>query len=168
MNKDTIHYIQQYSSDSDFLFKSSLINKDFYSLNRRTKIIGSINKKRLLQVFYENEHENIYPEVDETDENTINTSNFDYLFEFLTSKTITECLQWYADTLLGHIPFQKYEMKHQYRMFRTLVFKYTSSNGLFSPVRIHHYPCKVHCIYRCRYLNYHQIKNNLTVKALIY
>ena len=77
MNKDTIHYIQQYSSDSDFLFKSSLVNKDFYSLNRRTKIIGSINKKRLLQVFYENEHENIYPEVDETDENTINTSNFD-------------------------------------------------------------------------------------------
>ena len=159
MNKDTIYYIQQYSSDSDFLFKLSLVNKEFYSYERRSKIINSLNKKKVLQVFSED---------DAINQNLINTSNFDYLFEFLTSKSITECLQWYANALLNFIPFHKYEMKHHYRMFKTRVSKYTSSNSLFSQVRIHHYPCKIHCIYRCRYLNYHQIKNNLSVKALIY
>ena len=168
MNKDTIYYIQQYSSDSDFLFKFSLINKDFYSYDRRNKIISSLNRNKILQVFSEDDHQNIYSEDNVNNENLVNTSNFDYLFEFLTSKTVTECLQWYANALLNFIPFHKYEIKHQYRMFKTRVYKYTSSNSLFSPVRIHHYPCRIHSVYKCRYLNYHQIKNNLTVKALIY
>ncbi len=159
MNKDTIFNIQSNLSNLDFLFNSSLVNKDFCNKNRRSQIITDMNKKKILQVFCENDYNNGEP---------INTSNFDYLFEFLTSKTIAESLQWYADTLLKFTPFHKYEMKHHYRMFKTRVYKYTTSNSLFSPVRVHYYPSRVHCVYKCRYLNYHQIKDNLTVKALIY
>ena len=85
MNK-IYYYIQQYSSDSDFLFKFSLINKDFYSYDRRNKIISSLNRNKILQVFSEDDHQNIYSEENVNNENFVNTSNFDYLFEFLTQE----------------------------------------------------------------------------------
>ena len=159
MNKDIILIIQSYLSDTNFIFKSSLVNKDFCHNNRRSQIMTDMNNRNIIQVFSEDDYNNGEP---------INTSNFDYLFEFLTSKTLAESLQWYANALLKFTPFHKYEIKHHYIMFKTLISQYTSSDGLFSPVRIHRYPCRIHCIYRCRYLNYHRIKNNLIVKALIY
>ena len=165
MNKDTIFYIQQFVSDSDFLYQTSLVNKHFCLNKKRSQIITNLNKKRIFQVFGECDDDYIYPKAID---NLISPSNFDYLFEFLTSKTITECLQWYANSLLNFIPFHKYENKHHYIMFKIFVNKYTSSNGIYSPVRIHRYSTMTHCVYRCRYLNYHQIKDNLTVKALIY
>lgn len=168
MNKDTIFNIQQFVSDSDFLYQTSLVNKYFCLLKRRTKIITFANKKKIFQVFGECDNEDTYPKAHDHHDNHINPSNFDYLFEFLTSKTITECLQWYANSLLKFIPFHKYENKHFYFMFKKLVNRYTSSDGIYSPVRIHKYSTMTHCVYRCRYLNYHQIKDNLTVKALIY
>lgn len=168
MNKDTIFYIQQFVSDFDFIYHTSLVNKHFCLHKKRSHIITNTNKKKIFQVFGECDDEDTYPKVNSHNDNLINPSNFDYLFEFLTSKTITECLQWYANSLLKFIPFHKYENKHHYIMFKKLVKKYTSSNGLHSPVQVHRYSTMIHCVYRCRYLNYHQIKDNLTVKALIF
>ena len=168
MNEDIVFHIQQFVSDFDLLYQTSLVNKNFCLDKKRSQIITNLNKKRIFQVFGECDEGDTYPKVNGHDDNHVNTSDFDFLFEFLTSTTITECLQWYANSLLKFIPFHKYENKHHYIMFKIFVNKYTSSNGIYSPVRIHRYSTMTHCVYRCRYLNYHQIKDNLTVKALIY
>lgn len=168
MNKDTIFYIQQFVPDFNFLYQTSLVNKHFCLPEKRLHIITNLNKRRIFRVFGEYDNEEIYPKVDGYHSNLKNPSNFDYLFEFLTSKSITECLQWYANSLLNFIPFYEYENKYHYFMFKKVINKYTSLDGLYSSVRAHKYPTIIHCVYRCRYLNYHEIKNNLTIKALIY
>lgn len=147
MNDDIIFHIQEYISDFDFLYNISLIDTRF-CIKKRRKLIQNINNSlHLLKTFVHDD--------------------MDYVYDFININTFGETIQWYANVLLNHIPFNKYEYVKQ-NYYKWEVKKFSVSHSINNAVYIRNYPVKVHFIYRCLPLMYHHIQKSLQLKALIF
>lgn len=147
MNDDIIFHIQEYISDFDFLYNISLIDTRFCIRKRRKLIQNKNNSLHLLKTFIHDD--------------------MDYVNDFININTLSETIQWYANVLLSHIPFYKYEYVKQ-NHYKWEVKRFSVSHSINNDVYIRNYPVKLHFIYRCLPLMYHNIQKSLQLKALIF
>ena len=147
-NIDTINVIINYLTFEEYMYSFSLICKDF---KFKRNLLYKKNCANSLAIILKNKYYSCFSQyisIEKQISKNIMISNF---------------INKLKNDLLKNIPFEIYQFKRNRYLWCN---KYIYSNNL--SIQYISYCIKIHCVYRCSFMQYNNISNNLTVKALIY